>query len=359
MSVQTLQERERETRTTALEVARPPGFEATGVAYMNGRFVPIEEATIPIATHAFNYGTGCFEGIRGYWNETAGDLYLVKLVEHFERLIRDAGVLRMSVPLTAQELADVAVELVRRNGSREDIYIRPVVYKASPVIRVGLLGLADGFCCFTAPMGDYHNIHRGMSATVSGWRRNDDNAIPPYTKATGGYINAALAVADAQAAGYDEAILLTGDGHVSEASAANLFLVSRGGELITPDEASNILPGITRASVIGLAHERGIPVTERPVHRTELYAASELFLCGTGVQIAPITSLDGRPIGDGQIGPITLDLQAAYLAAVRGADPARLDWVTPVYRQFPAVRDVRPADGGTLDRRVPPAVNAG
>ena len=335
MSMQTLRERERVSRIGTTETDRPPGFEATGVAYMNGRFVPIEEATIPIATHAFNYGTGCFEGIRGYWNDSRGELFLLKLVEHFERLIRDAGVLRMTVELTAQELAEVAVELVRRNAYREDVYLRPVVYKASPVIRVGLLGLEDGFCCFTAPMGDYHNIHRGMSATVSGWRRNDDNAIPPYTKATGGYINAALAVADAQAAGYDEAILLTGEGHVSEASAANLFLVSSGGELITPDEASNILPGITRAAVIGLAHERGLAVTERPVHRTELYSASELFLCGTGVQIAPVTSLDGRPIGDGQIGALTLQLQTAYLTAVRGEDPTRSDWVTPVYAGQP------------------------
>jgi branched-chain amino acid aminotransferase len=235
----------------------------------------------------------------------------------------------MSLPMSPGELAEMAVELVRRNGYREDVYVRPVVYKASPVIRVGLLGLVDGFCCFTAPMGDYHDIRRGLSVTVSGWRRNDDNAIPPRAKATGGYLNAALAVADAQAAGYDEAILLTRDGHVSEASAANLFLV-REGTLITPDETSDILPGITRQTVMELAGRLGVAAMERTVDRTELYLATEMFLCGTGVQIAPITSIDGRAVGTGDLGAVTRALQERYLAAVRGDIDEYRSWLTSV-----------------------------
>ncbi len=307
-----------------------PGFAAQGVAYADGAFVPIDQATIPIATHAFNYGTGCFEGIRGYWNAQHGQLYLVKLVEHFERMRRNARVLRISLPLDPPALAEMAVELVRRNGYRQDVYLRPVAYKASPVIRVGLLGLDDGFCCFSMPMGDYHDTHSGLSVTVSSWRRNDDNAIPPHVKATGGYLNAALAVADAQAAGYDEAIMLTGGGHVSEASAANLFLVADG-SLVTPDPASNILPGITRASLMYLAGETGLPVVERRVDRTELYLADELFLCGTGVQVAPVTSVDGRPVGTGTVGPVTRRLQERYLAAVHGDVEEFRDWLTPVF----------------------------
>src|SRR6266571_1294582 len=223
-----------------------PGFEARGFAYLNGEFLPLDQARISVATHAFNYGTGCFEGIRGYWNAERRQIYVVRLVEHFRRLLRSCRIFRIDLDKSAEDLADVAVELVRRGEYREDVYIRPIAYKASPVIRVGLLGLQDGFCCFTAPMGAYLDIDRGLSVTVSGWRRNDDNAIPARAKATGGYINAALAIADAQEAGYDEAIMLSGDGHVSEGSAANLFLVTDG-RLVTPDVSQDILVGITRA----------------------------------------------------------------------------------------------------------------
>jgi branched-chain amino acid aminotransferase len=315
---------------------RHAGFEAQGVGFLDGKFVPMADATISIATHAFNYGTGCFEGIRGYWNADHRELYLLRLVEHFERLERNARLFRIELPMTPRELAAMTVELVHLNGYSEDVYVRPVAYKASPVIRVGLLGLTDGFCCFTAPMGDYHDTKKGLAVTVSGWRRNDDNAIPPRAKATGGYLNAALAVADAQTAGYDEAILLTRDGHVSEASAANLFLVI-GGALVTPDRTSNILPGLTRDAVIEFASRLGIPAAERPVDRTELYQADEAFLCGTGVQIVPITSVDGRKVGSGQVGEVTLSIQELYGAAVRGEIPDYHHWLTPVYGAGPGL----------------------
>jgi len=329
-----------DTRTTAGEerlgevVSSPekvhPGFQAQGVAYFQGEFVPTDRATVPIATHAFNYGTGCFEGIRAYWNAERGQLYVLKLAEHFERMRRNAAVLRIALPLDPAGLADVAVELLRRNGYRQDVYIRPIAYKAAPVIRVGLIGLEDGFCCFTTPMGEYHDTKHGLAVTVSAWRRNADNAIPPRVKATGAYLNASLAVADAQAAGYDEAIMLTADGRVSEASAANLFLVS-GKTLITPDPASDILPGITRAALVELAKGMGIRTVERPVSRSELFVADELFLCGTGVQVAPVTSVDGRPVGSGTVGPVTTMLRDRYAAAVHGVLDAFMGWLTPVY----------------------------
>jgi len=232
--------------------------------------------------------------------------------------------------MTVDELCDMAVELLRRNEYREDAYVRPIAYKASPVIRVGLIGLEDALCCFTAPMGAYHPIDRGLSLTVSGWRRNDDNAIPARAKATGGYLNAALAVADAQEAGFDEAIMLTQDGHVSEASSANLFMVVDG-RLVTPTSADDILVGITRGAVMQVAGSLGIPVQERRIDRTELYGADEMFLCGTGVQVAPVTSIDGRSLGDGKMGEVTRAIQDTYLAAVHGEVPEFADWLTPVY----------------------------
>jgi branched-chain amino acid aminotransferase len=307
-----------------------PGFAAQGVAFHHGRYVPMEEATISIATHAFNYGTGCFEGIRGYWNSEREQIYLVKLQHHFRRLLNSTRLFRMDIGYGVEELCDVAVELVRRNGYRTDVYLRPIAYKASPVIRVGLLNLEDAYCCFTAPMGDYHPMDRGLSLTVSGWRRNDDNAIPARAKATGGYLNAALAVSDAQDAGFDEAILLTQDGHVSEASAANLFIVEHD-RLITPAVADDILVGITRNAIMELAARLDIPVSERRIDRTELYVADEVFLCGTGVQISPVTKIDGRTIGEGKIGDVTKRLQDLYLRVVRGEEPDFADWLTPVY----------------------------
>ena len=307
-----------------------PGFAATGTAYLDGEFVPIERATISIATHAFNYGTGCFEGIRGYWNPEREEIYVVKLQEHFRRLLRSARLFRMDVGRTAEDLAGIALEIVRRGQFREDVYIRPIVYKASPVIRVGLLGLQDGFCCFTAAVGAYFDIEKGLSATVSGWRRNDDNSIPARAKATGGYINAALAIADAEDAGFDEAIMLTQAGNVSEGSAANLFLVEDGA-LVTPGVADDILVGITRGAMMEIAASLGLSVVERTVDRTELYMADEMFLCGTGVQVAPITRVDGRVVGSGKLGDITRAVQDRYLAAVHGELDEFRHWLTPVY----------------------------
>jgi len=311
-------------------VSATAGFEARGWAYFEGGFVPLEQAKISVATHAFNYGTGVFEGIRGYWNADHEQVYVVKLLEHFRRMVRSAHMVRITLPKPAEELAEIAVEVVRRGEYREDVYIRPIAYKASPIIRVGLIGLADSYTCFTAPMGAYHDIEHGLSVTVSGWRRNDDNAIPARGKVTGGYINAALAIADAQQAGYDEAIMLTGDGHVSEASSCNLFMVVDGA-LVTPTVADDILVGVTRGAVMEIAHDMGMPVVERKIDRTELYGADEIFFCGTGVQVAPVTSVDGRLVGEGKFGEVTRTVQETYLAAVHGELAAYRHWLTPVY----------------------------
>jgi branched-chain amino acid aminotransferase len=299
--------------------------------YLDGEYLPLAEARVSVATHALNYGTGCFEGIRAYWSETDSELFVLHLVPHYRRLARSARLLRITPPLDPEGMAEVTLEMLRRSGYREDTYIRPLLFKSDPLIKVGLSGLSASFAVFAVPMGDYVST-RGLDVMVSSWQRTPDNAIPGRAKLTGSYLNAALSVDDAHEAGFDEAILLTRDGHVAEGSAANLFMV-RDGVLITPPVTDDILEGITRTTILTLAQELGIPSLERSIDRTELYACDELFLCGTGVQVAPIHSVDRRPVGDGQTGPVTQRLLDAYRAVCRAREPRHRDWLTPVYRR--------------------------
>ncbi len=299
--------------------------------FMNGEFVPIERGMISVRTHGFAYGTGCFEGIRGYWNESEQQVYLFRLREHYERLMRSCAILQISLPYTVDQLIDISAELVQRNGQRQDVYLRPVAYKADQTIGVRLHGLQDDFIITSEPVGNYIDTN-GMSAGVSSWRRIDDNAIPARAKISGAYVNSAFAKSEAMQNGFDEAIMLTHEGHVSEGSAENIFLVING-ELATPAPTENILLGITRDTVIELARrELGRITRERQIDRTELYVADEIFMCGTGAQIAPIISVDHRPVGNGKIGPISSAIQQLYNDVVRGrSSDYRAQWCTPVY----------------------------
>jgi branched-chain amino acid aminotransferase len=317
------------------ELARPSGARRgtapdTAWAFFDGEFVPLKDARVGVLTHAFNYGTGVFEGIRAYWNPAQEQLYALHVREHYARLHRSSRIMRLDLPYTVDELVQITFEVLRRSGLREDAYIRPIAYKSSELIGVRLHDLDTGFTVFALPFGNYVDIDRGLSVGVSSWRRVDDNAIPARCKITGSYVNAALAKTEAQEAGYDEAIVLTSEGHVSEGSAANLFMV-RDGVLITPPVTDNILEGIVRASVMRLARDEGLPLEVRSIDRTELYLADELFLCGTGVQMSSITSVDHRPVGSGEIGPLTKRLSAIYFEAVRGNVDRYREWVTPVY----------------------------
>lgn len=299
-------------------------------AFFNGAFVPIEQATVSVMTNTLNYGTGCFEGIRGYWVPEEEQLLVFQLQAHMERLHRSARILFMQVPHTVDELCAIALELLRREGFREDVYIRPLVYKPDPAIAVQMSGLRDAFTMFALGFGQYL-AGSAVKACVSSWRRIDDNIIPSRAKACGAYINSALAKTEALLNGYDEAIVLGGDGQVSEASAANLFIV-RGGALITPPLTSDVLEGITRQVVAQLAREQlGLSVIERPIDRTELYVADEAFFCGTGAELKPIIAIDRRVIGSGQIGPISSALVQLYADTVRGRISAYRGWCTPVY----------------------------
>lgn len=299
-------------------------------AFIRGGFVPLKEATVSVTTHAFNYGTAVFEGIRAYWNPEEGQLFGLDLLPHYQRIHRSARLLQMEVPHTPEELVAITVELLRRDGRREDMYLRPIVYKSSQSIGVRLHNLDSDLTIFALPFGKYIDTETGIKAQVSTWRRTDDNAIPARAKLTGSYVNGAFAKSEAQLNGYDEAIMLTQDGHVSEGSAENLFLV-RDGVLITPPVSDNVLEGITRRHLMEVAGDLGIGVIERTVDRTELYSADEVFLCGTGAQLAPVTEIDRRAVGDGTPGPITRRLHRIYFDAVRGRMDAYRDWLTPVY----------------------------
>jgi branched-chain amino acid aminotransferase len=301
--------------------------------FMNGEFLPAERGVISVRTHAFAYGTGCFEGIRGYWSKEDQQIYLFRLREHYERLLRSAKILRMELPYTIDKLVDISVELIKQNDQREDVYLRPVVYKADEIIGVRLHNLTDHYILTSEPMGNYVEIG-GLRCGVSSWRRIDDNALPARAKICGSYVNAAFAKTEALQNGFDEAIMLTHEGHVAEGSAENIFLIING-ELVTPSPTENILLGITRDTVIKIAQrELGLVTRERQIDRTELYIADEIFMCGTGAQIAPVIEVDRSPVGTGKVGPIGQKLQDLYFDIVRGKHPEySKQWCTPVYSE--------------------------
>jgi branched-chain amino acid aminotransferase len=301
----------------------------SGIAYLAGEFVPLADAKVSIATHALQYGTGVFEGIRAYWNAAHEQLYAFRLREHYERMAQSVRILRIDLPAEPEALAQLTVELLRKNGFKSDVYVRPLAFKAARSVKVALEGLRDGFAMYAFPLGAYLPTG-GLVARTASWRRTADDAIPARGKITGAYINTALAVDEAHGYEADEAIFLTNDGHVSEGGGANLFMV-RDGILVTPPPTADILEGITRDTVLVLARELGIPTAERTIDRTELYVAQEVFFCGTGAQIAPCVRIDGRLVEDGGIGPISKRLGNLYFAIARGDDPKHSEWRTPVY----------------------------
>jgi branched-chain amino acid aminotransferase len=299
-------------------------------ALFEGEIVPLEQAKVSVMTHAFNYGTGVFEGIRGYWNEDREEIYIVLLRDHYTRFLRNTRMVCIEVPYALDELVDISIRLVKMHNYRQDIYIRPLAYKSSEHIGVSMEGIADAVTIFVSPFGNYVDIDRGLSVCVSSWVRSDDNAIPGRAKVTGNYINSALAKNEAVLNGFDEAIFLNHQGYVCEASAANIVIV-RDGKLITPARADGILEGYTLDAVTELADaELGIKTEPRQIGRSELYYADEIFLVGTGVQVAPVTSVDRRKVGNGEVGPIASSLQRLYFDAVKGKNPKYMDWLTPV-----------------------------
>jgi branched-chain amino acid aminotransferase len=299
--------------------------------YAGGRFCAYDEAKVGLLTHGLQYGTGCFEGIRGYWVPGDRELYLVQLREHYERLSISAKILMMQLPLPVDELVEITADLAARNRFETDIYIRPCIFKAAEDVGVRLHNVPEMFAIIPVPFTRYLDTSQGLKAGVSSWRRADDSAAPPRAKVTGLYVNSALAKSEAAANGYDEAIMLSHDGHVAEGSAENIFLV-KNGVLYTPDPSQNILEGCTRRSIIEIAkREFGLHVVERSIDRSELYGADEVFFTGTAAGIAPVTSIDHRVVGNGKMGPIAQKLSAYYENIVRGREPKYASWLTRTY----------------------------
>lgn len=300
------------------------------VAFHKGQFVPLEQASVGIMTHAFHYGTAVFEGIRGNWNAKVEKMYIFRLREHYERLLAGCKIMRIKIPHTAQDLCDITVEMVERSGFAQDIYIRPIAYKSEErVAYLNLGGLASDFSVMAVPFGRYIDTEAPAKCCTSSWRRMDDTVIPPHVKISGLYVNGILAKTEAMAAGFDEAILLNDKGYVSEGSGENLFLY-RNGQLATPPIVDSVLPGITRNSVMDIArNELGMEVVERHIPRSELYLSDEVFLTGTAAHLTAVGSLDNQVIGDGTMGRLTRQLQDLYFDIVKGNNPKYLHWCTP------------------------------
>ena len=306
---------------------------ATPYAYLEGRLLPLADASINIMTHAFNYGTAVFEGIRANWNDEDQDLYLFRMAEHFRRLRQSAHVLLMDIEPTDAELMKITRDLVAKTGFHEDLYVRPMVYKSQEVLGVRLHDVEEDVLIYASPFGAYLDVEKGIRCCTSSWRRADDTAVPVRAKVNGVYINSALAKTEAHQRGYDEAILLNQDGHVAEGSGENIFLIVNG-RLITPPPQDNILVGITRDTVMELAErELDLSTVERSVDRSELYIADEAFMTGTAAHVTPILEVDGRRVGDGGVGRITAQLQRLYFDAILGRLPAYTHWLTPVYSE--------------------------
>jgi branched-chain amino acid aminotransferase len=311
-------------------------------AFFRGRIVPYSDARVGVLTHALNYGTGVFGGLRAYWSPEEAELFLFRPHDHFRRFLESARLLDMTLPYTADGLTDALVGLIRAELYREDCYARPLAFYADEAIGVRLHNLTPEVSIVAMPYGRYLENEEGVHATISSWRRVDDNMIPPRGKITGSYVNSAFAKTDALRAGFDEAIVLNQDGHVSEGSAENFFLV-KNGTVVTPPVTDNILEGVTRRTILELLRATlGVPVTERSIDRTEITLADEAFFCGTGVQIAAITRVEHRPVGTGRMGPIVADLRALYFDVVRGRRTEYRHWCHPVYADAPALAERPP-----------------
>jgi branched-chain amino acid aminotransferase len=321
---------EAEANPAAAEDYAAPA-QAESWVFFDGEFKQYRDVHLGLMTHALHYGTGCFEGIRAYWNPAQEQLFALLMKPHFARLRQSAKILQIELAYSEEEMIDATVEILRRNGYREDVYVRPLAFKSAEEIGVRLHNLRASFAIYTAPFGAYVDVEKGIRCMVSSWRRIDDNAAPARAKVTGIYVNSALAKTEANENGFDEAIVLTQDGHVSEGSAENLFII-RDGTLITPSASDNILEGVTRKVIMELAADGlGLKVVERSIDRSELYVADEVFLCGTGAQVSPVLEIDRRTIGDGEMGPITRELQKLYFDICYGRVEERLDWLTPIY----------------------------
>ena len=304
-------------------------------AYFSGKIVPYGEAKVGVLTHALNYGTAAFGGLRAYWNAQQEQLYLFRPRDHYRRFLNSAKLILLEVDHTPDSLVDITLELLRMENYRRNIYVRPLAFMSDEIIGVRLHDLHSELSIVAIPIERYIQNDTDAHVTISSWRRVDDNMIPARGKIAGAYANSALIKTDAVQSGFDEALVLTHDGHISECSAMNVFMI-REGVVVTPPVTENILEGITRRSVIELLQqELGMQVAERPIDRTEIYICDEFFITGTAAEVTAVTRVDHRPIGSGKMGPVTTQLRQVFADVVYGRNPKYQHWNLPVYTQAP------------------------
>lgn len=299
--------------------------------FVDGEFRSSVDARVSIKANAVSYGTGTFEGIRATWNEARQQLFLLEPLAHYERMRCSANALGLTLPIAPAELVDITIELLRRNQARQDTYVRPILLLAGEVLPVRMHDIETSFSIAASPFPAGYINTVGIRALVSSWRRAPDSTMPIRAKINGSYVGPALAKTEAIRAGLDEAILLTLDGAVAEATTSNIF-IRRGAQWATPAVTDDILEGITRRQVITLIEESGGSVTERTIDRSELYVCDEAFLCGTAVQVSPLVEVDRRPVGTGEAGEQTLTLIDQFRQAASGESDRHRDWVVAVWK---------------------------
>lgn len=301
------------------------------VVIVDGEFVSLADARVGVQANALAYGTGTFEGIRAWWNPRHEQLYLFEAMAHYERLHRSARILGLRLPLSPERLTELTAELLGRNNIRCDAYVRPLLIQHGEVLPVRMHDVPTRLSVTVTPTPGAYINPDGVRCKVSTWRRAPDSCVPNRAKVTGTYAGPALAKSEAVQCGFDEAIMLTVDGYVSEATTSNVVMRTGSG-WVTPPGTDDILLGITRAQVMTLIEEHtGAPVVERRVHRSELYGCDEILLCGTAAVVVPAVEVDGRKVGDGKPGELSLQLGSTLRAIARRDDESHPEWTTAVY----------------------------
>lgn len=298
-------------------------------AFFEGKIVPTELARINVMSNALQYGNAIFGGVRGYVTTDAKHIHIFRITDHYARFLKSLKIINKTIRYDQRRLVEITIELAKKNQPKTDCYFRPFAYAVDHYISPDLAPLNFDFALYMVPLGEYLSVSKGLKLAISNWVRITDNMIPARAKISGGYINSSLAKGDAVKLGYDDALMLSADGHVAEGSGANFFMV-REGMLITSPKYADVLEGITRQTILTLAQDLDIPIMEREIDRTEVYIADEAFLSGTGAQVAWIAEIDGRIIGDGKIGPITAKIQKLFFDIVRGKEKKYLNWLTKV-----------------------------
>jgi len=295
--------------------------------WMNGEFVEWDRASVPVLTHALNYGTGVFEGIRAY--KTSAGVSIFRLKEHMHRLKNSAHAYMIGLPYSEADLCQATIDLMAKNEIRESAYIRPIVFKGTGGISLDFRQVPTWVAIVAFPYDKYFE-KEGLNVCISSWRKTAEPSVPSMAKASGHYINACLARVEAGENGFDETIFLDQTGSVSEGSGENIFIV-RDGTMYTPPLSAGVLEGITRDSVRVIARDNDMKLEERDIARSELYTCDEAFFTGTAVEICPILSIDRRKIGEGRAGPLTTRIRRLFSQVVAGNDKRYAHWLSPVY----------------------------